>query len=161
MQGNAGSLIPRSGRSPGGHHGKPLQDSCLENPRQRSLVGLNLWGCKEPDTIEVTQHTSAHIYTPPNYLESQNRLHQQQPSAALWLGDAENQLEVPALFCSLMSGSDFSSCCMRAQQLWLLGARAQPRYLWCSDLVASWRVRSSQIRDQTHVSCASRQILYH
>ena len=25
-------LIPRSGRSPGGRHGNPLQYSCLENP---------------------------------------------------------------------------------------------------------------------------------
>ena len=25
-------LIPGSGRSPGGGHGNPLQDSCLENP---------------------------------------------------------------------------------------------------------------------------------
>ena len=29
-------LIPGSGRSPGGgHHGHPLQNSCLENPRDR------------------------------------------------------------------------------------------------------------------------------
>ena len=28
-------------------------------------------------------------------------------------------------------------------------------------LVASWHVGSSQIRDQTHVSCIGRQILYH
>ena len=28
-------LIPGSGRSPGGGHGKPLQYSCLENPRDR------------------------------------------------------------------------------------------------------------------------------
>ena len=27
-----GSLIPGSGRSPGGGHGNPLQYSCLENP---------------------------------------------------------------------------------------------------------------------------------
>ena len=26
-------LIPRSGRSPGGENGNPLQDSCLENPK--------------------------------------------------------------------------------------------------------------------------------
>ena len=31
-----------SRRSPGGGHGNPLQDSCLENPRgQRSLVGYS------------------------------------------------------------------------------------------------------------------------
>ena len=33
-------LVPGSGRSPGGGHSNPLQDSCLENPRgQRSLAG--------------------------------------------------------------------------------------------------------------------------
>ena len=29
------SLIPRSGRSPGGENGNPLQYSCLENPMDR------------------------------------------------------------------------------------------------------------------------------
>ena len=37
---NAGNLkeaepIPGSGRSPGGGHGNPPQDSCLENPMDR------------------------------------------------------------------------------------------------------------------------------
>ena len=40
LSGNAGdirdaSLIPGSGRSPGGEHGNPLQYSCLENPMDR------------------------------------------------------------------------------------------------------------------------------
>ena len=44
------SLIPGSGRPPGGGHGNPLQYSCLENPHgQRSLAGYSLWGCKESD----------------------------------------------------------------------------------------------------------------
>ena len=44
-------LIPGLGRSPGGGHGNPLQDSCLENPHgQRSLVGYSPWGRKESDT---------------------------------------------------------------------------------------------------------------
>ena len=30
------SSIPGSGRSPGGRHGNPLQDSCLENPMDRA-----------------------------------------------------------------------------------------------------------------------------
>ena len=38
--GDVGS-IPGSGRSPGGGHGNPLQYSCLENPMERSLVGLS------------------------------------------------------------------------------------------------------------------------
>ena len=28
-------LIPGSGRSPGGGHGNPLQNSCMENPTDR------------------------------------------------------------------------------------------------------------------------------
>ena len=32
--GDSGS-IPGSGRSPGGGNGSPLQDSCLENPKDR------------------------------------------------------------------------------------------------------------------------------
>ena len=31
------SLIPGSGRSPGGGHGNPLQSSCLENPMDRGV----------------------------------------------------------------------------------------------------------------------------
>ena len=43
------------GRSPGGGHGNPLQDCCLENPRgQRSLVGYRPWGHKKADVIETT-----------------------------------------------------------------------------------------------------------
>ena len=33
-------LIPRLGRSPGGRHGAPLQDYCLENPMDRGPSGL-------------------------------------------------------------------------------------------------------------------------
>ena len=40
MLGNAGDIrhtdsIPGLGRYPGGRHGNPLQDSCLENPLDR------------------------------------------------------------------------------------------------------------------------------
>ena len=45
--GDPGS-ISGSGRSPGGGHGNPLQNSCLENPHgQSSLAGYIPWGCKE------------------------------------------------------------------------------------------------------------------
>ena len=47
--GNAGDqgLILGLGRSPGGGHGNPLQDSCLENSHgQKSLVGYSPWGHK-------------------------------------------------------------------------------------------------------------------
>ena len=50
-EGNPG-LIPGSGRSPREGNGNPLQYSCLENSRQRSLVGCSPWGCKESDTTE-------------------------------------------------------------------------------------------------------------
>ena len=48
-------LISGLGRSPGGGHGNPLQDSCLENPHgQRSLAGYGPWDCKESDMTEET-----------------------------------------------------------------------------------------------------------
>ena len=37
-------LIPGSGRSPRGGHGNPLQGSCLENPMDRNLKGLQSIG---------------------------------------------------------------------------------------------------------------------
>ena len=50
--GDLGS-VPGLGRSPGGGHGNPKQDSCLENPHgQRSLVGYSPCGRKESDTTE-------------------------------------------------------------------------------------------------------------
>ena len=35
-------------------NGNPLQCSCLENPREESLVGRRLWGRTESDTTDVT-----------------------------------------------------------------------------------------------------------
>jgi len=43
------SLIPESGRSPGGGHGKPFQYSCLENPMDREAC----WACIYAGTIET------------------------------------------------------------------------------------------------------------
>jgi len=40
---DAGS-IPRSGRSPGGGHGNPLQCSCLENPMDRGAWRATVHG---------------------------------------------------------------------------------------------------------------------
>ena len=49
-------LTPELGRPPGGGHGNPLQDSCLENPYgQRSLVDYSPWGCKESDMTDIAQ----------------------------------------------------------------------------------------------------------
>ena len=46
-------LIPWLGRSPGGGHGNPLQNSFLETPHgQTNLVGYNPWGRKESETTE-------------------------------------------------------------------------------------------------------------
>ena len=50
------SLIPRSGRSPGGGHGNPLHNSCLENPMDTEAWQATVQGHKEPDTTEVTKH---------------------------------------------------------------------------------------------------------
>ena len=37
-------LIPGLGRSPGGGHGNPLQDSCLENPMDRETWCVTVHG---------------------------------------------------------------------------------------------------------------------
>ena len=52
-EGHSG-CIPRSGRPLGEGNGNPLQYSCLENPRDGSLVGCRLWSRTESDTTEVT-----------------------------------------------------------------------------------------------------------
>ena len=44
--GAAGS-IPGSGRSPGGRHGNPLQNSCLENPMDRGAWRATVHGVTE------------------------------------------------------------------------------------------------------------------
>ena len=58
---NAGDLreagsIPRSGRSPGGGHGSPLQCSCLENPLDRGAWWATVHRVAELDTTEMTEH---------------------------------------------------------------------------------------------------------
>ena len=54
----------------------------------------------------------------------------------------------------------FSSCGTWTQQLQFPGSGAQAQQLWHTGLVISQHVASSQIRDRTHVSCISRQILH-
>ena len=56
--------IPGLGRSPGGGHGNPLQDSFLENPHgQRSLATYSPWGRKESDTTErLSTHSMEEIH---------------------------------------------------------------------------------------------------
>ena len=46
---NAGymALIPVLGRSPGGGHGNPLQNSCLENPMTEEPCGLQSMGSQK------------------------------------------------------------------------------------------------------------------
>ena len=52
-------LIPGSGRSLGGGNGSPLQDSCLENPRDGGLPSYSPWSFKDSDmTEQLTQHWS-------------------------------------------------------------------------------------------------------
>ena len=71
---NVGDLgsIPGVGRSPGGGHGNPLQDSCLENPHgQRSLERCSPWGWKEVNTTERLS-TAKHSTT---WMETKNPSH--------------------------------------------------------------------------------------
>ena len=52
--------IPESRRSPGEGNEKPLQDSCWENPMQRSPIGYTPWGHKE---LSMTEHMRAQAIT--------------------------------------------------------------------------------------------------
>ena len=67
---NAGDVdsIHGSGRSPGGRHGNPLQDSCLENPMHREAWRAAVHrdiksrrGHKESDTTGATEHKYHYI----------------------------------------------------------------------------------------------------
>ena len=51
-------LIPRLGRSPGGGHGNPVQNSCLENPMDRGALQVLVapLSYKESDSTEATEH---------------------------------------------------------------------------------------------------------
>ena len=57
--GNKGntSLIPGSGRSPGGGHGSPLQYPCLENPWTEEPSGLQSMGSQSRTRVKgVSTH---------------------------------------------------------------------------------------------------------
>ena len=47
-------LILGSGRSPGGGHGNPLQDPCLENPMDRGARWATVHWVTESDRTEAT-----------------------------------------------------------------------------------------------------------
>ena len=76
-----------------------------------------------------------------------------------WVG-----FSLRSLLLLLSTGSrhvGFSSCGTQAQQLRLVGFRAQAQWLWCTGLVAPRHVGSSQTRARTHVPCNGRWILNH
>ena len=54
--------VPGLGRAPGVGNGNPLQYYCLENRRQRTLVGYSPWG-RRVRYDWVTEHVQAHTHT--------------------------------------------------------------------------------------------------
>ena len=54
-------LIARSGRSPGGGYGKPLQYSCLENPMDRGAQWATVHGIAKSQTRLKQLSMKAHI----------------------------------------------------------------------------------------------------
>ena len=56
-------LIPKSGRSPGGWHGKPLQYSCLENSMDRGAWWARVHGIAKSQTwLSMQTHISFLIF---------------------------------------------------------------------------------------------------
>ena len=47
--------IPEPGKSPGGRHDKPLQYSCLENPKDRGAWPATVHGVTESDTTATNR----------------------------------------------------------------------------------------------------------
>ena len=69
---NAGDIkdmgsIPGSGRSPGGRHGNPFQDSCLENPMDRGAQWATVHRVTKSQTHlkQLNTHTYTHTH---NYI---------------------------------------------------------------------------------------------
>ena len=66
---NAGDMrdtdsIPRSGRSPGGGHGNPLQYSCLENAMDRGARQATVHEVSESNMTEATWPTGEGVFPP-------------------------------------------------------------------------------------------------
>ena len=57
------SLIPGSGRSPGGGRGNPLQYSCLENSMDRRDWQATVHEVTDSDMTEYTSHTYTYTHT--------------------------------------------------------------------------------------------------
>ena len=53
------SLIPGSGRSPGGGNGNPLQYSCLENPMERGACWATV--CGVPKASDMIQEVKKYV----------------------------------------------------------------------------------------------------
>ena len=53
------SLIPGSGRSPGGGNGNPLQYSCLENPMERGACWATV--CGVPKALDMIQEVKKYV----------------------------------------------------------------------------------------------------
>jgi len=58
-------LIPGSGKSPGGGHGNPLQDFCLENPMDRRACWATVQRITKNQTglKQLSTHTHTHTHS--------------------------------------------------------------------------------------------------
>ena len=69
------SSVPGSSRTPGEGNSNPLQDSCLENPKDRRAWGPLVHGAAELDMTEWLEH--AHSHTRKLYLRRKKVLKEQ------------------------------------------------------------------------------------
>ena len=142
-------LIPGSQRCPGKGHGNSLQYCCLGNSMDRGaskatvlgvtksltrLAGYSPWGHKESDTTEQLTYKLLQNYSP------------------VTLQDV-GVCTVTRSCLTLCNSLDCSPPDSSVHHIF------QPRILDCVAISSSRG--SSQSRDQTHISCIGRWILYH
>ena len=97
---NLGDLVsvPGSGRSPGGGHGNPLQDSCLENPKDRGAWWATVRGVAKSWTLlkRLSTHTCTQRNKNPSSVKMGSRLVFPQQ---LWIIVASFCISITSFFC--------------------------------------------------------------
>ena len=108
-------------------NGNQLQHSCLENPRDRSLVGCHLWGRTESDMTDVTKQQQQHVWM----WESDCKKSWAPNNWCFWTAVLEKTLESP------LDCKEIQPVHPKGNQFWIFigrtDAEAETSILWPPD----------------------------